>query len=743
MTPTSALLGLSSVNAVLDDPHLQSHTLTRSVRGLHVARFSVPGIRCMRCARKITDNLSPIVGETNVRVSVADKEVEVSFQPTLVKLSSIQASMQQAGFAAQLITGRDVKAARSELIRLAVSLALVSNVMLLAVAEYTDVTGSMEDEIRQYFRWLSFAMATIAVTYGAAPFYQNIIHGLKRRRIVIDLPIVLAIIAAYGLSAFSTIIGAGEVYFDSATAIVGLLLTGRYFQAKVMRQAEERIQASLAAVGAYVNVLTEKGGVIKRAAELAPGDRLRLLPGDALMVKARVLEGSSEITYEALTGEPDTLVAHPGSLLKAGAIVQSAALVLEAQESGAESYIARLGEATRRLLSEKGRYVQFADRISTWFLPATLVLTTIIVAFAWQIAPAEAIRRGVAALLVACPCTFGFAAPLAMSVLAARGLRRGIAFRSQTALEDLARVRHVAFDKTGTLTTGATHVEHVNLEQGAIESLGHCRSDVLQLLALLPQFSRHHVPQAVAEWANAQLSQSESTSPAPTPDSIHEELGMGLEWKWQGHHFRLGRPSFCQVQQAAPVVLVANGQLLASFSLSDRPLPEARELMDRLQQRGLQVSLLSGDQDARSQRLATELHIPAAAAVGGLTPTAKALRVAPERDISAMVGNGHNDSLAMAKARLGIAAFGATESCKESSDICLTSPNLLLVDEAFAISQQLNKRIRRCFAFAATYNLIAVGAAGLGWISPVIAAVLMPINSFIVTLLATGGRLRT
>lgn len=695
------------------------------VPGAVVLRLS--GLHCAACVWLLERLPRALPGVLHARVDYGAALLHLRWDPARIRLSAIAAFVRDLGYVPQLGAAeaeRAAKAARRRTIwRLAVTGALAGNTMLAAFALYAGELSTMDAGFRRMFECFGLAFAIPAVTWGAWPFYAGALAGVRMRMLHMDLPISLGIIAGFVASAWATVTGGGAQYFDTVTMLVFLLLVGRHLQGWGQARARTRSELMTSLVPPLVDRREDGRWVATGAERLVVGDRVRVAPGAKLGADGTVSSGRSHVDLSILTGESRPEAVGPGALVYAGATNLGDAIELEVTAAGADT---RVGQILARLCADDERpapIVRLADRIAGWFVAAVLLLAVGGGLWWWRISPHAALDVVVALLVVSCPCALGLATPMALTVARARAARSGLLLRSGAALEGLARVPCVLLDKTGTLTTGRVEVITATVAPGD-----------RPLLAALERGSRHPIARALVAWAD------DGDAEVLDVTARIEHLGRGLEGVVAGRTVRVGSAAWLcgddrdEVREAVagartPIVVEIDGRIVGVVTLADRLRPEAPELVARLRALGKSIAIVSGDHPAVVTAIAAELGITDAH--GGCTPQDKAARVV-QWGPAAMIGDGVNDALAMRRAAVGVAVRGGAEAALAVADVYVGDTDLRGVAELFEGARRTGRVIVRNLGFSLIYNVVFATAALCGWITPLVAAIIMPVSSLTV-----------
>ncbi|MFN4060442.1 MAG: heavy metal translocating P-type ATPase [Paracoccus hibiscisoli] len=696
--------------------------------------LSLPDAHCALCITQIEGALMAHSGVRAARVNLTLRRVTVN-APGLTAADLVPV-LARAGHQAHeldpdaLAQSAGDRAGRDLLMRIGVSGFAMMNIMILSVA----VWSGAEAATRDLFHWISGAIALPTVVFAGQPFFASAWRSLRAGRLGMDVPISLALILASAISVFETAQSGHHAYFDAAVMLCFFLLVGRYLDHRT-RAIARSAAAELTAL--EVPRATLISGVVERTvpvADLRPGDLIRVRPGGRIPADGTVLEGQSEIDRALLTGETLPVAAAPGMTLSAGEVNLTGPLVLRVTAAGQDSSLARLTALVEAAENARGRYTSLAERAARGYSPAVHVLAFgSFLGWLWATGDVRlAVNIAAAVLIITCPCALGLAVPAVATSASGRLFRRGLLIKDGTALERLAEVDTVVFDKTGTLTMGQPRL----LDPGAIPA------DLRPLAHALAQGSAHPLSCALAQAL-------EGTPPAVL-EALTEHPGRGVSARWQGRDLRLGRAEWLGVaddQDAATLSswLSVEGQAPLRLDFTDSLRPGAADCVARLLADGRRVILLSGDRAAPVAALAAGLGISEWHA--GIDPVGKACAVAALADAGAkvlMVGDGLNDTAALARAHVSLSPASALDAARVASDMVLTGHDLAPVAEALVIARLATRRIRENFAISFGYNVIAVPFAILGMATPLLAALAMSISSITVTLnaLRLSGKAR-
>ncbi|HEX8604343.1 MAG TPA: heavy metal translocating P-type ATPase, partial [Pseudoduganella sp.] len=627
-------------------------------------------------------------------------------------------------------------------------------VMMYVAPAYLDNDGTLDAGMAALMRWASLLLTIPAVVYSAQPFFRGAWASLRARMLGMDVPVALGIAAAFGGSVVATVRGSGDVYFDSVTMFVFLLLASRWLELHARRKAAgalERMRHALpASAMRFANWPASGKTAIVSAAALVPGDHVFVRSGEAFAADGAIAEGRTCIDLALLTGESAPQPRGPEDLVPGGAINAGPAVVLRVAQPAERSMLAGLLKLVEQAGSARPRIAQWADRAAAHFT-AALLLVAVLTFAAWQfVDPGHAWPAAIAVLVVSCPCALSLATPSALAAATDTLLGKGVLVMQPHVLETLHRATHVVFDKTGTLTAGRPTVQSVQVHGDAH------RDTCIAIAAALEHGSLHPAGRAIAG-LNDEQSQKDGRSAGWNPGwhaaGLAEHAGQGLEGTVQGRRYRLGNAAFVAVlaggtappalPDSTAVYLGTTGQWLACFTLTDPLRPDAQATIDHLRALGKQVVMLSGDRQVLVDAVGAQLGI--VRAIGDCLPAHKLAYVQQLQKkgaVVAMVGDGINDAAVLAAADVSFAMGGGAALAQVHADAVLLHGQLGLVADTAATAAATIRVIRQNLAWATAYNAVAIPAAAFGLLGPMLSGAGMAASSALVILNALRLRRR-
>jgi len=744
----------------------------------HELTLDVRGMRCDNCARSLTDVLVGLEGVSEARVSYALEEAQLSFDPVRISLEKIIDAVDSAGYqahsrsrdardadAAELAAGeeRDARRRRDRM-RLGILLSLV--IMTLGMGPkmvgLPDFLGRM---------WIVCGLTAIVQFYVGSEFHIGAWHAARRATTNMDTLVSLGSSVAffYSLTALTLDLDRNHfpVYFESAAMIITLVMVGKFLEARGRRDAGGAIRALLAQQPDRARV--ERDGAVLQieTREVRVGDIVLVHPGEKIPVDGQVESGESRIDEAMLTGESRPVSKRAGDPVFAGTVNQHGALRFVAEAVGDATALAGIIRLVREAQATRAPIQSSVDRVAAIFVPS-MILLAVAVGFLWWSVGAELYFPGLnpiatslmfaaSTLLISCPCAMGLATPLALIAGTGVGAQRGLLIKSASALEATGSVDSIVLDKTGTLTLGQHRIVSATTAPDFEEN------EVLRLTAAVERQSEHPLARAIVAHAD------EMGLPDAPVDGMEASPGRGIRGFVDGHEIRIGNRRWmteseidltCFDQNAkrasesgdSSIFVSVDNEAAGHFAIGDVPDPSAKHTLERLNDLGLRITMLTGDEAASAHAIARKLDLPETSVVAGVLPGEKASFVEGLRkrgECVAMVGDGINDAPALATADVGIAIGSGTDVAIEAADVVLVRHDLSAVADAIVLSRRTLRTIRQNLFWAFGYNLAAVPlAAGLlvPWggsgmrLDPSIAAMAMALSSlFVVT---NSARLR-
>ena len=721
-----------------DEAKLQQNFVEIDEDNLRTASLILEGITCAACVWLNERHVKSLQGVVEFQVNYSTHRARVRWDDSQIHLSDILKAITSIGYIAhpfdssrqEEIYKKERKAA---LRRLAVAGLGAMQVMMLAVALYAmEYEASVDLDMRNFLRWVSMFLATPVVFYSAKTFFVTAWRDIKRRQLGMDVPVALAIGAAFSASVWSTIFEGTDVYFDSVCMFAFFLLSSRFLEMGARHRAGQAAEELIRLLPPVATRLINGKEDIVAVDELQPGDRLLVRPGETIPIDGHVVEGISSVDESLLTGESLPCLKELNDELTGGSVNIESPLTMQVDKVGEDTVVSGIIRLLDRAQAEKPAIAKLADMIAAWFVAAILLIATAVALWWWQHDPAHAFAITLSVLVVTCPCALSLATPVAITAATGTLTRNGLLTTRGHALETMAKATHIVFDKTGTLTRGHLKISDVRVMNGMDLQY------VMQLASLLESRSEHPVAKL--------LHHSEMPLPDKKLTSVLSTPGKGIEAVIDEEVYRIGSIGFVSQlagelvetqlnENVTSVGLCRGNQWLAIFELEDEIRQQAFEVVQKLAQAGLQVELLSGDAKEAVVHVAQQLKIEHF--YYAQTPESKLQHIQQLQSqgaIVAMVGDGVNDAPVLSGADVSFAMGSGTQLAHASADMVLLSEQLNHLVSGLTMARRTFMIIRQNLSWALLYNLFALPLAASGMVAPWMAALGMSASSLVVVI---------
>ena len=730
--------------------------------------LTITGMTCAGCVHTIEKRLNSVSGVSGAEVNLATGTAAVEFDPRATSIAQLRQAVEEAGYAARETSshppdGSDEESeSRRWRRKLVVSSLFTAPLLVLAMSHGAIAFPGIH--------WVQLLLTLPVVFYGGSQFYRAAWAAARHRTSDMNTLIAVGTGSAFLYSTVATIApglvlgpsAAGRpapVYFETAAAIVTLILLGRMLEARARGRTSSAIRSLVGLQAKTARVVRDSVETDLPIEQVRVGDVVVVRPGEKIPVDGTVLEGRSSVDESMLTGESIPTEKAAGDQVFGGTLNGAGSFRFEARKVGSETILAQIVELVRKAQQSKAPIARLADVISGYFTPVVIGIAVITFA-AWFLlsSPDERLRlavlNAVAVLIIACPCAMGLAAPTAVMVGIGRAAENGILIRNGAALEVSHKIGTIVFDKTGTITTGQPRVTDV-IPLNAVSEAG-----LLVAVASIERHSEHPLGEAIVRELEKRGLEAEN------PEAFQAIPGQGVEARLNGLRWLVGSAAFLRrhgvdtsaaervvqpvVEDGKTVILAArDGTLAGAIAVADTAKPRARETIRELKKMGLNVAMMSGDNRQTAEAVASQVGIDDVLAE--ILPDRKAQeveRLQSQGRLVAMVGDGINDAPALAQADLGIAIGAGTDVAIETADIVLVGNELRGVATAIEISRKAVATIKQNLFWAFAYNVIGIPiAAGVlypwtGWLlSPILASAAMAFSS--VSVVTNSLRLRS
>jgi len=630
------------------------------------------------------------------------------------------------------------------------------NLLWISIALYS---GADQGEFKTLFQWVGFMLATPTLLYSGWPFLKGAYTSLKYFNLTMDVPIAIGASATYSYSVFVTVghslgqTSIGDVYYDTVVNFIFVILVGRFLEAKSKRHAVDATQRLMDLQPRVAHVLRDNETHIVPIRAIQKDETILIKPGEKVPVDGIVISGNSSVDEALLSGEAVPVRKQTGDNLSAGTVNIENTLTVKVTATLRNTSLGKIISLVEEAQASKAPIQCIADMIVPWFVAITLLLASLTFAYWYNDGIEYALLAATSVLIITCPCAFGLATPMSIAVASGLAARSGLLIKNGAVLEYLSGIRHFVFDKTGTLTEGKMRVKEI-ISHDCTSSQS--RLALLEKISHLESLSEHSIAAAIMHYAN----EKNITPNSQSVSGFINKPGFGIRGEINQQIITVGNTKLLESnniqlqtdyleqsaereRQGISCVHIAIDNKHAGFiAIADQLRADAKALISSLRNAGIELTLLSGDKQAVAESIANEL--------GGMNVVAEVLPGEKDSVIQklqnqgqqvAMVGDGVNDAPALIRADVGIAIGSGTDVSMESADIVLLSNEMDKIRLAVDLSKRTLRTIRQNITMSIVYNIIMVPLAMMAFVTPLFAAIAMPISSLAV--IGNASRIRT
>ena len=721
-------------SANFDSPAFYDRFVTTNSDGFQEVSLIIEGIHCAACVWLNEKALSRMDGVVEAHINYTNNKAHIVWADHTVKLSAIIDMIRAIGYNAFPYDPsiQEVRANRERkeyYLRMAVATFGLMNIMWIAVAQYAGYFTGITQEYKTIMNVAEWVLATPVLFYSGWVFFKGAWFGIRNRIVNMDILVATGATLTYIYSIYIMVTESGEAYFDSVTMIITFVLLGKFLEVLSKKSAADTLDVIGRHVPNEVTIFENDTSRTINVNDVKVGDVILLKAGEKSAIDGEIVDGEGSFDESSLTGESEPIYKRPGDSVISGTVSIDAVVKYRATKDFSHSTLSNLVALLESAMRQKPQIEQLANRLSEYF-SGTILFFAFATFAAWWFWPhdfATAFMVGISVIVIACPCALALATPVATLVGLGLGAQRGVLFKEAAHLETMAKADTLVLDKTGTITVGRPEV---------VNAVWHEEIDRAMLYTLV-QSSKHPVAQGIG----SHLIEKDEDLRCLVLDEIRQIAAKGMVGRYRqqmllgGNAALLAEHGIEAASQSEYTLFhfAVDDRLVATFELSDRPKPEAKETLFALKHAGVDVLMLTGDHERAAARIAEEVGIDNYQAE--LTPDEKAKVIASlhnEGRVVIMAGDGVNDILALANADIGIAMGNGSDIAIDVSDVVLLNDSLSSLHEAFKISRTTYRLVKQNLGLSLVYNAITIPLAMAGYVIPLVAAISMSFSSLLV-----------
>ncbi len=706
----------------------------KNTDGLCEVSLIIDGIHCSACIWLNEKVLHRTDGIIDADINYTNHKAKITWDSDIIKLSQIIAKIQSIGYNAYPYDAtaqedRANKTRKDYYSRLLVAVFATMNIMWLAIAQYTGYFTGIADDMKNVLNFAEFFLATPVLFYTGWTYFKGAYYGLKNHFINMDFLVITGASLAYIYSIYVTILNEGEVYFDSVVMIISFVYIGKYLEVLSKKRAVDTLDSMTSSIPTEVIRIKDSKKSLISIEEILVDDILEIKPADKIVIDGEIIKGEGSIDESSISGESEPIYKKKGDMLLSGSINLDSVITYKATKSYNTSMLSTIVSLLEDSLSKKPKIEQLANQISGYFSLVILFLA-IATFLAWYFIDGsfeKALIVSISVIIIACPCALALATPISTLIGLGVGAKRGILFKEAGFLETMAKADILLLDKTGTITEGKPKV---------IEHKVYDEFDENLLYSLLKS-SKHPISKGVEEFLKKEHKNLKELKLL----NAKTIQARGIEAKFEDKNIFGGNVEFLKQKGIKEVInsdnsifaFVINGKLKAIYELKDRVKQGAKESIADFINNGVEVVMLTGDNESVARKIAEEVEI--VNFKHSLLPKDKADIVDMYHDkqkIVIMAGDGINDALALSKSDISIAMGSGADIAVEVSDIVLMDNKMSSLKDARKLSIKTYKNIRQNLGLSLIYNLLTVPLAMAGFVIPLVAALSMSLSSLLV-----------
>ncbi len=720
-------------SANFDSESFYDKYVKKNKDGFSEVSLIIEGIHCSACVWLNEKALHKMDGVIEANINFTNNKVTVVWVDDILKLSAIIDMIRAVGYNAfaydASIVELHANAKRKEYyLRLAVAIFASMNIMMIAVAQYAGYFTGMTQSMKNIMNTAEWILSTPVLFYSGWIFFRGAYYGMRNKVVNMDILVATGALLTYLYSIYITVFELGEAYFDSVSMIITFVLIGKFLEVLSKKNVADTLDIIGKQIPSEVNILKDEKIVLCKIDDVKVGDIIVVASGEKILFDGVIIKGEGSFDESSLTGESEAIYKSFDSKVISGTLSIDADIHVRAIKDFEHSTLSSLVSLLESAINKKPKIQELANRLSEYF--SSIILALSFVTFlAWYFSShsfEEAFMIGISVIIIACPCALALATPVATLVGLSLGASRGILFKEAAQLETMAKVDTLVLDKTGTITLGKPEIIK--------ETISNIFD--IELLYSLVRLSKHPVAVGIKSY----LIQDKEFN-GYVLDNYMQVSASGIRAKYKNMSLLGGNKKFMLENdinadfesENTLFYFAIDKKLVVIYELRDKLKDDANEVLNNLSQRGLEIIMLTGDNENSATRVAKELHIDRYYA--HQTPEDKSKfiqRLHADGKTVVMVGDGINDILALANADIGIVMGSGSDIAVDVSDVVLLHDSLSSLEDAFKISKTTYGLIKQNLAISLVYNAITIPLAMAGYIIPLIAAISMSVSSLLV-----------
>ena len=690
---------------------------------------------CQSCANRIEKVLNKKTFVQQAGVNFAAEEAQVVFDSTQVSETEIIEIIHKTGFSAHIKQANELPIEEKK------NISIPWRLIILWIINIPFLIGMLGMMSGSYNLMLppiwQFALASIVQLWLAIPFYRGAIGSIRGGLANMDVLVSTGTLTIYLYSAFMLFYydnhAMGHVYFEVSVMVIGFVSLGKFLEDRTKKHSLNSLSMLLQLTPKKVTALRNDKWTEIALDQVNIGEIIRANQGERIAADGIIESGNGWCDESHLTGESRPEEKQKGGKVLAGAMVTEGSIIYQANQLGSQTLLGDMMNALSDAQGSKAPIARFADKVASVFVPAVLLISLVTFALTYVLTndSVSSLIHAVSVLVIACPCALGLATPASIMVGLGKAVNAGVWFKDAAAMEGTAHVDTVVLDKTGTLTKGELEISALWQPQSAVYS----EDDLYRFAAAVERQANHPIAKAIVQAAEQKMLE------IPTALFSKMEVGQGIQAELeQVGTIKVGKPDYCglilpknleDIWQIASIVAVSiNNEPIGAFALTDTLKNDSLHAIQRLQQKNIDVVIMSGDQQSVVDYIAKQLGIKKA--VGGLSPRDKAEQIQKlkaQGHVVAMVGDGINDAPALAAANVSFAMKSGSDIAEQTASATIMQHSVNQLVDALFIARATLKNIKQNLFFALIYNILGIPLAAFGFLNPVIAGAAMAMSS--------------